>query len=159
MRRDDLLAIQQLLQTYARLNDDARWHELAALFTDDAQFVRPTDPQRPIVGRAQILQSFLARPAGARRRHLVANPRIEFVDDDTAHATCYSVLLTAQGADGGTVTVGGFDDVLTRTADGWRFRSRTGSTFFDPVPFVARSGAPLPFVQQPTQEGSLDGQA
>ena len=149
----DIHAIERLQRHYAKLNDEARWDEVAALFTEDARFIRPTAPDRPIVGRAAILQSFLERPAGATRRHLVANPEVELIDEDNARATCFSILLVERDAAGGTVTVGGFEDRLRRTAGGWRFASRTGFTDFDAVPFTRRSTpsttTPGHSVQQP----------
>ncbi|MBB3178591.1 nuclear transport factor 2 family protein [Variovorax sp. Sphag1AA] len=135
----DIHAIERLQRRYAKLNDEARWHEVAELFTEDAHFIRPSDPDRPIVGRTAILQSFLDRPAGAPRRHLVANPEVELIDEDNARATCFSILLVERDAGSGTVTVGGFEDLLRRTADGWRFVSRKGFTDFDPVTFTRRS--------------------
>ena len=154
MERDDFHAILALLRTYAAHNDEGRWHEAAALFTEDARFTRPSDPHKPIVGREAILQSFLARPKGPRRHHLVANPVVERIDGDTARARCYSVLLTELGESQGNVTVGGFDDVLARTDAGWRFCSRTGFTLFDPLPFTAQHGAPWPLPAAAQSESS-----
>ncbi|MBO9512546.1 MAG: nuclear transport factor 2 family protein [Variovorax sp.] len=131
-------AIERLQRRYAKLVDEARWHEVVLLFTEDGSLARPSDPARPIVGRAAILQAFLERPAGAARRHLVANPEVELIDHDNARATCASILLVDADAGRGTVALGGFEDRLRRTAEGWRFVSRTGFTDFDPVPFTRR---------------------
>lgn len=136
---DDIHAIEQLQRQFAQLNDEGQWDALAALFTEDAQFTRPSDPTRPIVGREAILQAFQARPKGTARCHLVANPSVELLSESHARASCYSVLLTAQELPQGTVTVGGFDDQLTRTATGWKFQSRVGFTLFDPVPFAGQA--------------------
>ena len=149
IRLEDVHAIEQLLRTYARLNDKARWHEVAELFNEDARFVRPSDPTRPLLGRAEILQSLLGRPKGARRQHLVANPEVELLDEHNAHATCHSILLVYGEGGGGTVIVGGFEDHLTRTASGWKFQSRIGFSTFDPVPFdppktVSHHGIEMP---------------
>jgi 3-phenylpropionate/cinnamic acid dioxygenase small subunit len=139
----DVVAIERLQRQYAQLNDAARWHELAALFAEDGHFSRPSDP-RPVVGRAQILQAFLARPPGPPRRHLVANPQVRLLDADIAEARCYSVLLVPASGTEGTVSVGGFDDRLVRTAEGWRFQARSGFVLFDPVAFSTREGAAWP---------------
>lgn len=141
-RLEDVHAIEQLQRAYARLNDEARWHELADLFNEDAHFIRPSDPGQPLVGRADILRSFLARPKGAARQHLVANPEVELLDGNSAHARCHSILLVYGEGDSGTVSVGGFEDRLTRTASGWKFQSRIGFTNFDPVPFSTRKTVP-----------------
>lgn len=128
-------AIERLQRQYAQLVDEARWQEVVELFTEDGSLTRPSAPDQPIVGRAAILQAFLERPAGAPRRHLVANPEVELVDADNARANCRSILLVTLDEGRGTVTVGGFEDRLRRTAAGWRFVSRKGYTDFDPVPF------------------------
>jgi 3-phenylpropionate/cinnamic acid dioxygenase small subunit len=134
---DDLHAIEALQRLFGRLNDEARWPELAALFTEDAHFTRPSAPDRPVVGRAAILQAFVARPAGPPRRHLVANPLVQLRDAFTAHASCYSIVVSTQDAQHGSITVGGFHDQLLRTEQGWRFQARTGFTLVDPTAFSA----------------------
>jgi 3-phenylpropionate/cinnamic acid dioxygenase small subunit len=134
---DDLHAIEALQRLFGRLNDEARWPELAALFTEDAHFTRPSAPHRPVVGRAAILQAFVARPAGPPRRHLVANPLVQLRDASTAHASCYSIVVSTQDAQHGSIAVGGFHDQLVRTEQGWRFQARTGFTLIDPIAFSA----------------------
>lgn len=155
---DDVRAIEQLLRVYARLNDAARWHEVAKLFTADATFARPSDPDRPIVGRDAILRAFLARPATPARRHLIADPEVALLDRDTARSRCHAVLLVDHGDGTGTISVGGFDDELERTPDGWRFCSRAGFTITDPVACTVRAphrpdwatpAAPADFDPQP----------
>lgn len=142
---DDIRAIERLQRHYARLNDAADWPAVAALFTDDARFVRPTAPEQPIVGREAILRSLQARPPAPGRRHLVANPEVELIDADTARARCDSILLVAQPDGRGTVSVGGFHDRLRRDAGaGWRFEARIGFTLFDPVPFTGARAEPSP---------------
>lgn len=127
--------ILRLQLRYAALNDAGQWEETAALFTEDARFVRPSAPDRPILGRAAILAAFLARPAGPNRRHLVANPVVRMTGPDSAEARCISIVITEAPAGSGTVTVGGFDDLLERQNGTWRFASRQGFTEIDPVPF------------------------
>lgn len=135
----DIRAIELLQRAFARCNDEGRWHDLAALFEEDGRLARPSDPRHPIVGRDAILQSFLARPAGAPRRHLVADPEVELLGQDAARARCRSILLVGQGEGRGTVTVGGFVDQLRRTPQGWRFVSRRGFTTVDPVACTLRA--------------------
>ena len=136
---DDIRAIELLQRAFARCNDEGRWHDLAALFEEDGHLVRPSDPGHPIVGREAILQSFLARPAGAPRRHLVADPEVELMGGDAARACCRSILVVDQGEGRATVTVGGFVDQLRRTPQGWRFASRSGFTTVDPVACTLRA--------------------
>ncbi|CAM5219524.1 hypothetical protein CDEF62S_05553 [Castellaniella defragrans] len=132
---DDIRQIQDLQRRHARLTDVARWHEAAALFTEDGSFTRPSDPAHPLVGREAILQAFLARPARAgRRHHLVADPVVELLDATTARAHCVTVLLTDLGEGRGTISVGTFLDKLTKVEGQWRFQSRVGSTSVPPAP-------------------------
>lgn len=131
---DDIGQIQDLQRRFAQLNDAARWDEVAALFTEDGRFTRPSDPAHPIVGRTAILQTFLARSAAPPRRHLVADPVIESLDGTTAHARCTSILLTCLGEGSGTISLGYFQDELAKTGEGWRFKSRVGSTAIPPAP-------------------------
>lgn len=135
---EDIHAIVQLQRAFAQLNDEARWPELAALFTADGQFARPSDPKHPLAGREAILEAFLARPRAPARRHLVANPHVALRNASTAHASCYSILVTALDGPRGTIALGGYKDRLVRVPDGWRFQSRIGFTLFDPVAFTSQ---------------------
>ncbi len=128
MRALDYLAIETLMRNFALLNDRGDYPALAALFSANATFARPSSPEVKIVGRAAILQSFIERPKAAQRRHLVANPEIEFIAPDRAVALCYSIVITPEGNDKGSLSVGGFKDAVLRTDEGWRFESRTGFT-------------------------------
>ena len=71
---------ERLIKRYVNLNDAQDWPAVAALYTEDARFARPSQPGVFIEGRAAILASFLARPARAQR-HVIANVVIEVVRD------------------------------------------------------------------------------
>lgn len=142
MTDSDEHAIERLQRRFAELNDEGRYDEVAALFTEDASFARPSAPDKPFVGREQILQSFLARPKGLPRRHLVANPVVTITGPTTATAICYTVLLAESDEGTGTISVGGFRDELERVGDVWKFKSRKGFTDIEPVPFALKG--PLP---------------
>ena len=62
---------ERLIKRYVNLGDAQDWAAVAALYTQDAVFRRPSGGE-PIVGRAAILARFLARPPRAQR-HVVAN--------------------------------------------------------------------------------------
>jgi len=112
---------------------------VAALYTEDARFARPSQPGVFVEGRAAILASFLARPSRAQR-HVIANVVVEV--DDEAHARAFSVIVLYMGDaadDGGlpvqdpnSPLVGTFTDRLVRTGDGWRFAERVGRLDFRP---------------------------
>ena len=54
---------ERLIKLYVNLNDARDWPAVAALYTEDARFARPSKPDEFIGGREAILASLLARPA------------------------------------------------------------------------------------------------
>lgn len=128
----------RLINHYANLNDDGRWHELAALYAEDGRMARPSAPDAPIVGRDALLASFLARPP-RRSRHVCANIVIDV--ESASEARGFSVILLYSGAadgeglaehDRGAPLVGEYHDRFVLTGDGWRFRERKGTLRFRP---------------------------
>jgi ketosteroid isomerase-like protein len=138
-RRAIEIDCERLIKRYVNLNDAQDWPAVAALYTEDARFARPSQPDAFIEGRAAILASFLARPARAQR-HVSANVVVEV--DDADHARAFSVIVLYMGdvPEGGGLPVqdpkspliGTFTDRLVRTRDGWRFAERVGGLDFKP---------------------------
>lgn len=130
---------ERLIKLYVNLNDAQNWPAVAALYTDDARFARPSQPGVFVEGRDAILAGFLARPPRAQR-HVVANVVVEAEDAD--HARAFSVIVLYQGdpagegdlpaMSAGSPLVGTFTDKLVRTAEGWRFAERVGGLDFRP---------------------------
>ena len=143
MTEDERRAIEidceRLIKLYVNLNDAQDWPAVAALYTDDARFARPSQPGVFIEGREAILESFLARPARAQR-HVIANTVVDV--EDANHARAFSVIVLYQGdvAEPGELPtmsansplVGTFTDRLVRTVEGWRFAERVGGLDFRP---------------------------
>ena len=130
---------ERLIKRYVNLNDAQDWPAVAALYTEDARFARPSQPGVFIEGRAAILASFLARPARAQR-HVIANVVVDVEDADHARAFSVIVLYMGDVPEGGGLPVqdsksplvGTFTDRLVRTSDGWRFAERVGGLDFKP---------------------------
>ena len=130
---------ERLIKRYVNLNDAQDWPAVAALYTEDAHFARPSKPGEFIEGREAILASFLARPARAQR-HVIANVVVDVEDADHARAFSVIVLYMGDAADDGGLPVqdpkspliGTFTDRLVRTRDGWRFAERLGALDFAP---------------------------
>ncbi len=130
---------ERLIKLYVNLNDAQDWHAVAALYTEDARFARPSQPDVFVEGRRAILDGFLARPARAQR-HVIANTVVEV--DDADHARAFSVIVLYMGEaaapgelpamDAKSPLVGTFTDRLVRTAEGWRFAERVGGLDFKP---------------------------
>ena len=143
LSEDERRAIEQdcerLIKLYVNLNDAQDWPAVAALYTEDARFARPSQPGVFIEGREAILESFLARPARAQR-HVFANTVVDV--EDANHARAFSVIVLYQGdvAEPGELPtmsansplVGTFTDRLVRTVEGWRFAERVGGLDFRP---------------------------
>jgi hypothetical protein len=124
---------ERLIRRAVMLSDLGRWQELAELYTEDARMSRPSDPGRWIVGRAAILESFLARPPRTNR-HLIGNIVVEVISEREARALTTVALFSGPAAsDGervrteGPLLIGAFNDLLRCEAGFWRFASRTGS--------------------------------
>ena len=141
MTEDERRAIEadceRLIKHYVNLNDAQDWPAVAALYTEDAVFKRPSGGEA-IVGREAILASFLARPPRVQR-HVIANVVVDVEDAD--HARSFCAILLYQGdpvAEGlpamnaNSPLVGWFRDKLVRTDEGWRFAERVGGLDFRP---------------------------
>ena len=130
---------ERLIKRYVNLNDAQDWAAVAALYTGDARFARPSQPGVFVEGREAIYASFLARPARAQR-HVIANVVVEVEDADHARAFSVIVLYMGDSADDGGLPVqdpksplvGTYTDRLVRTRDGWRFVERVGGLDFRP---------------------------
>lgn len=129
---------ERLIKLYVNFNDAQDWEAVAALYTEDARFARPSKPDEFVHGRAAILAGFTARPPRAQR-HVIANTVVEVEDAD--HARAFSVIVLYQGnpapagelpAISGPPLIGTFTDKLVRTAEGWRFAERVGGLDFKP---------------------------
>jgi SnoaL-like domain len=68
--------------------DESRYRELAGLFAPDGRWQRQGEL---LVGRDQILQAMLKRPATQRTRHVITNGFIESQSDARVHLVAYMV--------------------------------------------------------------------
>src|SRR5690606_19400197 len=130
---------ERLIKLYVNLNDAQDWHAVAALYTEDARFARPSQPGVFVEGRQAILESFLARP-GRAQRHVIANTVVDVEDENLARALSVIVLYMGDKADdvGLPVQVPKLPlirtcaDKLLWTVEGWRFAERVGGLDFRP---------------------------
>ena len=128
---------ERLIKHYVNLNDAQDWPAVAALYTQDAVFKRPSGGEA-IVGRDAILAGFLARSPRVQR-HVIANVVVEVEDADHARSFCAILLYQGDPVSEGlpdmsanSPLVGTFTDRLVRTSDGWRFAERVGGLDFKP---------------------------
>jgi ketosteroid isomerase-like protein len=131
--------VERLIKLYVNLNDAQDWEAVAALYTEDARFARPSKPGEFVEGRAAILAGFRARPARAQR-HVIANVVVDVESASTARAFSVIVLYQGDAAREGELPamspdsplVGTFTDRLVLTEEGWRFAERVGGLDFKP---------------------------
>ena len=143
MTPEQRLAIEwectRLINLYAQWNDEARWEEVAALYTEDGLMTRPTTPDKEVIGRAALLEAFLARPPRASR-HVCTNIVVTVENETEASAESVIILYMGNAAEGGGLPtrdpagplVGTFRDRFRLTDEGWRFSERRGALSFHP---------------------------
>ena len=122
---DDAAAIGNLLQAYAMFSDNGSRAELVSVFTDDATWDGTATGYDYCVGPEQIADSVLQHLDPARpMAHLPGPPLLICLDDDTVEA--FSWCLATRLEEGVTkpIMYFSYQDVIVRTAVGWRFRSR-----------------------------------
>jgi len=134
----DDIAIRQactdLIVRYAWLNDERRFEELAALFTEDARLYRPSAPGQAIEGRAAILEAFRKRPLETMTFHVTSDVLVEVQGAERAQARSRILLLSAtRPQEAGALPLevkpplpGVFRDSFALTAEGWKFAERRG---------------------------------
>ena len=132
-------ACTKLMNQFAVYNDQARFAELAALFTENARYARPIAPDTIIDGRSNIQATFEARPKDRVGRHIISNTVIEVQSADRATGICYALLFSGQADKPAAKLglqaqspqlVGEFHDEFVLTADGWKFQQRQGRIIF-----------------------------
>jgi hypothetical protein len=123
---------ERLIHHYAMLNDAGDFQAMAALFTADGAFARPTDADNLIRGREAILAMYLSRPPRFTR-HMITSVVITVEDQDHAAGHSYLSLHTAQAAGAAPVQadpaylIGAFHDRFAREDGVLKFAERRGS--------------------------------
>jgi len=114
-------AIRELLHRYCFCMDQGRFAELAALFTEDGEWIAP---YRRAKGPAEIA-AWLAQsvPPEPRRMHYTMNSVIT-VDGTRAEARS-NYLVMVEGGTGPVPSVcGAYLDALAKQGDAWRLQRR-----------------------------------
>lgn len=112
--------IRNLISRSARLLDERKFDEWAALFMPDGSFNRTT-------GRGTLAsnmkKSEMALDLEMMRQHLVVNSEIE-VDGPIAKSTSTLLMYDLVERGNWSLTVGRYDDTFSRTDEGWRLQHR-----------------------------------
>jgi hypothetical protein len=131
----DRLEIQQLMTDYASAIDRRQFDELDRVFTPDAYI--DYRAMGGIDGRFPQVKAWLSQvlPAVfASYQHMNGNLSIRFDGDGaTSRMICFNpMVIEVPGKGRRTLFVGlWYEDVLLRTADGWRISERREQKCFD----------------------------
>jgi len=127
--REDVVAIEQLLNRYCHKLDRGDIAAVLELFADDAVLIPEYEGGTRHVGRDAVhawYTRYAATTLAAVRglRHKISTLMIE-IDGDRATAACYLDADSVHRASGRRSLVGGrYDDRLVRTGAGWRIAER-----------------------------------
>ena len=122
--------IQQLYARYNLAIDTGNAEGWAATFTPDGVFNNTNKGHDALV---QFIKDWREKRDGANRRHLNSN-MVLTATADGANASIYLLLLNVGVRPATIATTGIYEDVLVRTPQGWRFKSRI--VHADPAPRV-----------------------
>lgn len=119
----DHLAIRELTARYNRAYDEPDEDAWVATFCDDGIF--ESTGKRFVEGAEQLRAYFRVAPHAVI--HMTSDALID-VDGDRARQRCTVVAFRREGDAVVIHAVGGYDDALRRTPDGWRFAHRVATT-------------------------------
>jgi 3-phenylpropionate/cinnamic acid dioxygenase small subunit len=117
---EDRLAIHELLALHGHLVDDGTIDELDRLFTDDAVYDVSALGFGTHRGLDRLRELFQFNGDGNPVGHHVTNILVRVDADGVVRARSKGIGILADGSSG-TVT---YDDVVERTARGWRIAER-----------------------------------
>jgi hypothetical protein len=112
--------IQQLYARYNLAIDTGNAEGWAATFIPDGVFNNTNKGHDALV---QFIKDWREKRDGANRRHLNSN-MVLTPTADGANASIYLLLLNVGVRPATIATTGIYEDVLVRTPQGWRFKSR-----------------------------------
>jgi 3-phenylpropionate/cinnamic acid dioxygenase small subunit len=117
-------AIHELLARYCFLLDGYRLREFGALFTADGEWSSRNGNATGPEAIERLLRGMVPEPApGARRKHFTTNIIIGLAGDSAAVISNF--LVVRDSPSGPAIAVAGtYDDVVVRTSEGWKFKSR-----------------------------------
>ena len=125
-RLEDLQAITQLFTDYGRYLDAGDFESYSKLFAEDGEVLlgpmgRATGPDAI---KALMIEQ-LASQVG-ESYHLISSPMIVLNGDEATSSTMWTVMHRSESGTPHVTMLGRHEDVLVRTADGWRFKKRRG---------------------------------
>ena len=121
----DAQQLQHLLQVYGFLTDQGRGDELAALFTEDAEWDGTEFGYGAATGPAAIAALVTGHHDPTRPMiHLPGPAVLTPVSADEVHGVCWCTATRWTGTATGPVQYFHYEDVFRRDDGGWRFARR-----------------------------------
>lgn len=114
-----IAAIHNLFARYCFAIDGSNGPAFADCFTPDGRFV--VTGREPVQGREDLME-FIAATSDNRPRHSYANLWVTEIDERTARAQAYFLLIDRET--GENTAYGHYDDTLECGEDGWRWSER-----------------------------------
>lgn len=122
--------IEHVIRLFAYLNDQKNYSKLIQLFTDNASYARPSQPDQIMTGKTDILDSFVNRPQ-KQTQHIVGNILLD--QQSSNLVTAHSQIVLYNGNEQqqlNMMVIGGFNDKLVFENDQWLFLERRGFVHF-----------------------------
>jgi ketosteroid isomerase-like protein len=121
---EDKDAIRELLADYCFRLDSRRLDELAALFTDDGEWMSRNGRADGREAIERLLARLVPMPvAGQRRKHFTTNIIIK-LDGDSAEVVSNFLVVRDSQAGPVIAVAGTYDDEVVRAGAAWQFKSR-----------------------------------
>ena len=124
-------ACREVVLQAAEAVDAQDYDTFVALFTEDADLVRPGGPE--LKGRAEILRAYRSKDPHRVTHHLICNHLVTVTAADTAASRCRVLLyasdqrreLTPKGRQADAQQMAGvIEDALVLTDEGWKIQRR-----------------------------------
>jgi hypothetical protein len=117
----DILAIHELLARYGHIIDEGEWQRVGELFTEATRYDMREFNLGIVHGAAAIGALWSDPQAAHPLAHHATNILVSEDPDGTVRVLSKGLGVGAQGRVGSVV----YRDVVSKTAAGWRFLSRT----------------------------------
>ncbi len=132
----DRFAVTDVVLRFFQLVDDGRAAETSGLFTPDATLTfGPGAPKPGTIQGADIPAAMTARQAQTHvtTRHVLSNLAVASHPEGGVKVRSLLTLFRSEdeGRDSYPASVADIEDLLVRTADGWRIRARTITPIFN----------------------------
>ncbi len=119
----DRLAIHELLALYGHVIDERQWERVGELFTADARY----DMREFSLGEVRGADAIRALWSGPGAAHPLAHHATNIVVSEDAAGTVHVLSKGLGVGPNGRVGSVVYRDTVVRTAQGWRFASRTAA--------------------------------